>query len=145
MVVDILFCNWVLFVCGVIKTTLLTYLLYISGNPLFKGVIEDFELTMLERHRAYYERALLMSPSVWLTLMVNQTYRVQLDANFFLARYAFNLGRTSICGSCKRKITGRHFRCLNCINLDLCQVCFMEGNYPNRRCLTESHQIIEFS
>ena len=145
MFVSILFCNLVLFVCGLIKTTLLTYLLYISGNSLSTRVIEDLELAMLERHSNYYERALSISPSVWLTLMRNQTYRVQLDANFFLARYAFNLGCTSICGSCKRKITGRHFRCLNCINLDLCQVCFMEGKYPNHRCTKESHQIIEFS
>ena len=100
---------------------------------------------MYKRHRNYHEQALQVTLSVWLKHLANAASNIKRDMNFFLARYAFNLGCTTSCDSCKRTITGRHFRCLNCISLDLCEKCFMEEKHPNKRCRKESHQIIELS
>ena len=100
---------------------------------------------MYKRHRNYHEQALQVTLSVWLKHLANSASNIKRDMNFFLARYAFNLGGTPSCDSCKKAITERHFRCLNCISLDLCERCFMGKKYPNKRCQKESHQIIELS
>ena len=49
------------------------------------------------------------------------------DAHLFLARDSRRLGIFSTCDGCKRELHGIQYRCLECIDMDLCIDCDEDG------------------
>ena len=96
---------------------------------------EDEELELYKRHKRYLDEALKIKLHVWISNRDNVLPHVKGDMNLFLARYSQRLGVVVECNSCNRNINGHRYRCLNCLDVDLCSACYFTGK------ITSEHRI----
>ena len=96
---------------------------------------EDEELELCKRHKRYLDEALKTKLHVWISNRDNVLPHVKGDMNLFLARYSQRLGVVVECNTCNRNINGHRYRCLNCLDVDLCSACYFTGK------ITSEHRI----
>ena len=65
---------------------------------------------------------------------------VQLQA--FIARYCSLLEVSVTCDSCGAQIPGPRYRCLECVDIDMCGVCFSGGVMPSGSEHSTDHTIV---
>ena len=102
---------------------------------------DEAEIETCNRHKRYFEEAKAMGYSAWSEMHCKGPVDVQWDICLFIARYSFNLGLSFICESCSEMIRGTWYRCLHCIDMDLCANCYESGQKPSEH--LESHDVIE--
>ena len=96
---------------------------------------EDEELELCKRHKRYLDEALNTKLHVWISKRDNVLPHVSGDMGLFLARYSKRLGLVVACNSCNRSINEHQYRCLNCLDVDLCSTCYSTGK------ITSEHRI----
>ena len=98
--------------------------------------IEEAEIEMCKRHKRYFEetKILVWRREEWLKREID----VQRDICLFKARYSCSL---YICDGCSKNIEGRWYRCLHCIDFDLCTSCYKSVKATSEH--LDAHEIIE--
>ena len=103
---------------------------------------EEAEVAMCNRHKRYFEEAKAIGSGDWcIQNRSNGQNDVKRDISMFIARYSSKLEVSCICDGCSEKIRGQRYRCLNCIDMDLCNNCYKSGRKPNEH--LDSHEVIE--
>ncbi|XP_065066167.1 zinc finger ZZ-type and EF-hand domain-containing protein 1-like isoform X1 [Rhopilema esculentum] len=104
--------------------------------------MERFELQMHERHLNYFKEAKSMDIDKWCEKTRESAPRdVKRDINLFIARFSEHLNVQITCDGCGEKLSGRRYRCLNCMDMDLCAKCYENNEKPDEH--TEEHEIID--
>ena len=104
--------------------------------------IEEAEVEMCKRHKRYFEETKLIGTSAWRKKHWRKgEIDVQRDICLFKARYSSSLKIEFICDGCSETIEGRWYRCLHCIDFDLCTNCYKNGKTTSEH--LDSHNIIE--
>ncbi|XP_073246845.1 zinc finger ZZ-type and EF-hand domain-containing protein 1-like isoform X1 [Porites lutea] len=70
-----------------------------------------------------------------------QTDQQRRRMHLFVARFSDSLDVVITCDGCDVTLTGRRYRCLNCMDVDLCNNCYMTGVKPDGH--SESHDVID--
>lgn len=70
-----------------------------------------------------------------------QTDQERRRMHLFVARFSDILDVVITCDGCDVTLSGRRFRCLNCLDVDLCNNCYMSGVKPEGH--LESHDVID--
>ena len=104
--------------------------------------IEEAEIEMCKRHKRYFEETQVIGTSSW-------RYKhwfigeidVQRDICLFKARYSSSLKLKFICNGCFENIERRWYRCLRCIDFDLCNNCYKSGKTTIEH--LDSHEFID--
>ena len=103
---------------------------------------EEAEIEMFNRHKRYFQEAKAIGTWAW---REKHYYKgqvdVQRDISLFKARYSSSLKTVFICDGCSMDIGGRWYRCLHCIDMDLCTNCYDSGKKISEH--LDSHEIIE--
>ena len=99
------------------------------------------EIETYKRHKRYFEEAKVIGLSAWRKMHCNGQVDVYRDICLFQARYSFSLELSFMCDTCSEKIRGIWYRCLRCIDMDLCANCYNSGQKPSGH--LEWHDIIE--
>ena len=102
---------------------------------------DEAEIEMCKRHKRYFEEAKAMGISAWREMHCKGPVDVQRDICMFKARYSVNLDISFICDTCLEEIRGIWYRCLHCIDMDLCANCYNSGQKPSEH--LESLEFIE--
>lgn len=97
---------------------------------------------MCKRHNRYFEEVKAIGFAFWQyeNVSIGQV-DVQRDICLFVARYSSKLKLPFSCGGCFEIITGRWYRCLHCIDMDLCASCYNIGKKPSDH--LHLHEVIE--
>ena len=104
---------------------------------------DDPEVEMYKRHNNYFE----VTKVIGISALLNQNFLkvqdvdVQRDIHLFIARYSGHFKIGSTCDGCLEKIRGRWYKCLHCINIDLCTNCQSNGRKPRKH--LDSHEVTE--
>lgn len=97
---------------------------------------------MYKRHKGYFQEAKAIGIDAWCDQnRLKAQVDVQRDISLFIARYSANLEVVITCDGCSEKIRGRRYRCLHCIDMDLCINCYNSGRKPSEH--LESHEVID--
>ena len=101
--------------------------------------IEEAEIEMCKRHKRYFEETKILAwrREDWLKGETD----VQRDISLFNARYSSSLKIKYICDGCSKNIEGRWYRCLHCIDFDLCTSCYESVKATSEH--LDAHEIIE--
>ena len=91
---------------------------------------EKAEVEFLRRHKTFTVELGNVSPNAWLTGGAFKDSESQKDARLFLSRYSKQLRLRRKCDSCKKSISRKHMRCLECSDLILCCKCYKKGKKP---------------
>ena len=91
---------------------------------------ETKEIEMYKRHREYFKAALEISVKMWCDLRQYEPLSVIRDMNFFMARYAHLIESDVTCDGCLVSLPLNKYRCLTCLELDLCESCYINGIVP---------------
>ncbi|XP_078346247.1 zinc finger ZZ-type and EF-hand domain-containing protein 1-like isoform X2 [Oculina patagonica] len=70
-----------------------------------------------------------------------QTVDERRRMHLFVARFSDILDVTITCNGCDITLSGRRYRCLNCLDVDLCNTCYLNGVKPDGH--LESHDVID--
>ena len=62
----------------------------------------------------------------------------------FIARYSDLLDTEVMCDACNSSLPGRRYRCLECVDVDLCIACFAGGIMPLPGEHKEDHDLVQF-
>ncbi|XP_067952130.1 zinc finger ZZ-type and EF-hand domain-containing protein 1-like [Watersipora subatra] len=89
---------------------------------------EREELVTYERDRTYYSEC-YDSFNKWYSRN-SATHSKNKDVQMFIARHCDLLDVEIYCDGCKQTMPGRRYRCLECIDMDLCVTCFTGGVNP---------------
>ena len=104
--------------------------------------LEEAEIEMCARHKRYFEETKATGTSAWcLKHHLKGQVDVKQDICLFKARYSSRLKLKFTCDGCSKKIGGSWYRCLNCIDVNLCTNCYNSGKKPSDH--LNSHEIIE--
>ena len=104
--------------------------------------IEEAEIEMCKRHKRYFEETNVIGSYAWCKKhWLKGEIDVQRDISLFKARYSSTLKLEFICSGCSEKIEDRWYRCLHCIDFDLCTSCCKSVKTTSEH--LESHEIIE--
>ena len=104
--------------------------------------IEEAEIEMCKRHKRYFEETKIIGSYPWTKKhWLKGEIDVQRDICLFKARYSSSLGVVFICDGCSENIECRLYRCLHCIDFDLCTNCYKSGKATSEH--LDSHKIIE--
>ena len=104
--------------------------------------IEEAEIEMCKRHKRYFEETNVIGSYAWRKKhWLKGEIDVQRDISLFKARYSSSLKLKFICDGCSEKIEDRWYRCLHCIDFDLCTSCYKSVKTTSEH--LESHEIIE--
>ena len=103
---------------------------------------EEAEIEMCNRHKRYFQETKSIGTSAWCkNHYLKGKIDVQRDICLFLARYSSSLKIVFICDGCSMNIEGCWYRCLYCIDMDLCTKCYKSGKKRSEH--LDSHEIIE--
>lgn len=65
------------------------------------------------------------------------------DVQMFIARHCDLLDVEIYCDGCNQSMPGRRYRCLDCVDMDLCVTCFTGGLNPGGE-HKDSHSFVYF-
>ncbi|XP_022784131.1 zinc finger ZZ-type and EF-hand domain-containing protein 1-like [Stylophora pistillata] len=79
----------------------------------------------------------------WFSRLQNeaQTDQERRRMHLFVARFSDILDVSITCDGCDITLSGRRYRCLNCMDVDLCNTCYLSGVKPEGH--TDSHDVID--
>ena len=93
---------------------------------------EEAEIEMCRRHKRYFKEAKVIGTHVW--RKKNQFIEqvdIKRDISLFVARYSSKLGILFMCDGCLEEIRGSWYKCLHCIDMNLCANCCKTGRKPS--------------
>ena len=97
---------------------------------------------MYKRHKSYFEETKTIGVNAWLNRnLIKAQVDVQRDINLFMARYSNQIAFLVRCSECSKAIRGPRYRCMCCIDLELCSNCYTSGKKPSEH--LEPHEVIE--
>ena len=97
---------------------------------------------MYKRHKSYFEETKTIGVNAWLNRnLMKAQVDVQRDINLFMARYSNQIAFLVRCSECSKAIRGPRYRCMCCIDLELCSNCYTSGKKPSEH--LEPHEVIE--
>lgn len=89
---------------------------------------EEKELPLLAVHSRYFSDALKVGVGEWKNSFRNRDEKIQKNMKLAVARFSEEgLSNGMICNSCFVDLAGKWYRCLNCFDLDLCDLCYLKG------------------
>ena len=104
--------------------------------------IEEAEIEMCKRHKRYFEETKINGISAWFRKhWLKGEIDVQRDICLFHARYSSSLESVLVCDGCSKNIEGRWYRCLHCIDFDLCINCYKSVKTTSEH--LGAHEVIE--
>ena len=117
--------------------------IFFTGTlSLLEVDIEEAEIEMCKRHKRYFEETKAIGAYAWNSKHVLKgEVDVQRDICLFKARYSSSIEIEFTCDGCSEKIQSGWYRCLHCIDFDLCTNCFKSGKTTSEH--LDSHEIIE--
>ena len=92
---------------------------------------ETKEITMCKRHKSYFDAVQEITAEVWCELQQYESLNVIRDMNLFISRYSNHGEFKSKCDGCSEPLTWKKFRCLACLDLDLCESCYVNVKKPD--------------
>ena len=92
---------------------------------------ETKEIAMCKRHKSYFDAVQEITAEVWCELQQYESLNVIRDMNLFISRYSNHGEFKSKCDGCSEPLTWRKFRCLACLDLDLCESCYVNVKKPD--------------
>ena len=104
--------------------------------------IEEAEIEMCKRHNRYFEDtkgigAFPLNRKHWFKEQVD----LQRDISLFRVRYSHSLELKFHCNVCCNDIKSHWYRCIHCIDVNLCINCFKSGKTIWEH--LDSHEVIE--
>ena len=97
---------------------------------------------MCKRHKRYFEETEVIGTYPWSKKhWLNGEIDVQRDICLFKARYSYSLKLVFTCDGCSKKINGQWYRCLHCIDFNLCINCYKSAKTTTEH--LDSHQFTE--
>ena len=106
---------------------------YTESLTLSSGEAETKEIEMYKRHREYFKAALEINVVMWCDLRQYESLSVIRDMNLFIVRYAHLIEFDVTCDGCSVLLPLNKYRCLTCLDLDLCESCH------NNEVISKSH------
>ena len=104
--------------------------------------LEEAEIEMCKRHKRYFEETKTTGTYAWRNKhSLKGEVDVQRDICLFQARYSSRIKLDFMCDGCSEKIESCWYRCLHCIDFDLCTICHKKRKTTNEH--LDSHEIIE--
>jgi len=70
---------------------------------------------------------------------------MSIQLQMFIARFCSVLEVSITCDGCGAQIPGPRYRCMDCMDIDLCGVCFSGGVMPSGTEHTNDHNIVYMS
>ena len=114
---------------------------YIDNISFTSSEDENKEIAMCKRHKNYFKTVLEIKVKKWCDLRQYESLSVIRDMNLFIARYAHLIDFDINCDSCSVSLPLEKYRCLICLDLDLCESCYTNGIIPISHVGT--HRMIE--
>ena len=112
-----------------------------TENPTsFSSEDETKEIDMCKRHREYFKAVLDIKVKMWCDLRQYESLNVIRDMNLFIARYSHLIEFDITCDGCLVSLPLDKYRCLSCLDLDLCESCYTNGIIPKSHLST--HRMI---
>ena len=103
---------------------------------------EKAEIEMCRRHKRYFKEAKAIGTKVWCKQnQFKEQVDIKRDISLFLARYSSKLGVSFMCDGCLEEIRECWYKCLHCIDIDLCANCYKTGRKPIDH--LDLHEVIE--
>ena len=100
-----------------------------SNNPWYLRD-ENAELQFLRRHKNFTSEIKTFSVLTWLQNSAFGDFESERDAQLCLSRNSDQLGFFSKCDGCHNDILGIKYRCLECREMDLCEICNQRVTIP---------------
>ena len=101
-------------------------------NPNYNNSTNEAkEIVMCKRHKSYIDAVQEITAEVWCELQQYESLNVIRDMNLFISRYSNYVEFNSKCDSCLEPLTSKKFRCLTCLDLDLCESCYINVKKPD--------------
>ena len=92
---------------------------------------ETKEIAMCKRHKSYIDAVEEITSEVWCELQQYESMNIIRDTKLFISRYSNYDGFNSKCDGCSEPLTWKKFRCLTCLDLDLCESCYINVKKPD--------------
>ena len=103
---------------------------------------EEAEIEMCRRHKRYFKEAKAVGTKVWrIRNQFKEHVDIKRDISLFVARYSSKLGVSFMCDGCLEEIRECWYKCLHCIDINLCANCYETGTKPNKH--MDLHEVIE--
>lgn len=97
-------------------------------GELIDCMSEEKELSLLAVHSRYFSDALKVGVGEWKNSFRNRDEKIQKNMKLAVARFSEEgLSNGMICNSCFVDLAGKWYRCLNCFDLDVCDLCYLKG------------------
>ena len=105
---------------------------------------EEDEIEMYRRHKRYFKEAKAIGIEFWRkhNQFIEQV-DIKRDISLFVARYSSKLGVLFMCDECLPEIRSCWYKCLHCIDMNLCVNCYKTGRKTREH--LNMHEIIELS
>ena len=127
------------------RSTLINFIKFIPhvGTTVdSKADEEEAEIQAFERHKKFFQEAKNQGIDAWCEKNREKApIDIQRDINLFIARYSADLEVVITCDGCSENIKGRRYRCLNCVDMDLCSGCYGSAVKPNEH--SDQHEVID--
>ena len=103
---------------------------------------EEAEIEMCKRHKRYFEETKIIGTFAWRQKhWLKGETDVQRDICLFKARYSSCLKLAFGCDGCFKNNEGRWYRCLHCIDFNLCINCYKSVKTTSEH--LGAHEVIE--
>jgi len=100
---------------------------------------KEAELAMIKRHEIYFQQVKKCGKNI----VMDPRFAESLDMRLFYSRFEILLDLITTCDQCEQHLPRPiecRYRCLVCIDFDICQNCYISGNNPQKH--AETHTII---
>ena len=111
-----------------------------ASSQKISNRVED-EIELCKRHKKYFEDVKKITSVIWCRRREYESLDVIRDMNFFMSRYTTSSQFVSTCNGCASPLPWEKYRCLDCLDLELCEGCYLSGKRPNGHLIT--HKTIE--
>ena len=103
-----------------------------QNNSNFNNSTDEIkEIEMCQRHKSYIDAVKEITVEVWCELQQYESLNAIRDMNLFMSRYSNHDEFNSKCDGCLEPLTSKKFRCLTCLDLDLCEICYINVKKPD--------------
>ncbi|XP_020615974.1 zinc finger ZZ-type and EF-hand domain-containing protein 1-like isoform X2 [Orbicella faveolata] len=113
----------------------------VNPNKDVKDMSEQQELDHYEEGNTWLEEAKRDMSWVYRLQHEAQTVEERRRMHLFVARFSDILDVSITCNGCDVSLSGRRYRCLDCLDVDLCNSCYTNGMKPDGH--LESHTVID--